>query len=525
MIVLQGLRQFIRASCAVVFVVCVSGPAHADDLAVAGNPEGLGFWPTEQWQTSTPEEQGMDSAALAKLVAFGTTRSFDSLLIARHGRIVLDAYYAPYTADIPHAINSSTKAVIGSLVAIAHRDGLLDSFEHPMLDFFKARSIANVDDRKKAITIQNLLDMTSGIEWEEGFEGGREQSLIDWGRSPDGIQFILDRPMSSAPGDRFYYNSGNPHLLSAIITKLTGKSAEEYANAELFGPLGIATAHWRRDPQGFSTGGGGLALLPRDMAKIGYLYLHHGKWDDQQILPPEWIDRVSHATINMNASFTADLRYSNFFWALPNKNVYMAVGYHCQVIMVFPERDIVAVTTARDFCPFGKMADSISGAVKSDTALPADPAAANLLAGAIRDISAEKPAEVGATPEIASVIAGKIYTFPENALNIRSLSLMLTDPQPHYELEIHNPTIPALKFSGPIGLDGRYRKAQPTALGVMAVRGTWSDGHTFVIDLQYLGAGEQRKWTLSFDGERLSVHGKDREGHEVSANGELAGLR
>ena len=84
-------------------------------------------WPTRQWPTSTPEEQGMDSAALARLVQFGTSRSFDSLLIVRHGRIVLDAYYAPYAADIPHITNSATKAVIGTLTAIASKDGLLDS--------------------------------------------------------------------------------------------------------------------------------------------------------------------------------------------------------------------------------------------------------------------------------------------------------------------------------------------------------------------------------------------------------------
>jgi CubicO group peptidase (beta-lactamase class C family) len=103
-------------------------------------------WPTAQWQTSTPEEQGMDSAALASLLDFGTTFSLDSLLLVRHGRIVLDAYYAPYAADIPHRINSSTKAVVGTLAAIAHKDGLLDSFDHPALDFFGDRIFANTDD-------------------------------------------------------------------------------------------------------------------------------------------------------------------------------------------------------------------------------------------------------------------------------------------------------------------------------------------------------------------------------------------
>jgi CubicO group peptidase (beta-lactamase class C family) len=140
---------------ALLFVAAIGGSAaHAQ-----GTAEPL--WPTRQWQTSTPEEQGMDSAALARLLAFGTTRSLDSLLIARHGRIVLDAYYAPYTSNIPHAVNSSTKAVVGTLAAIAHKEGLLDSYDHKMLDFFGDRVIANLDDKKKSITVQNLLDMTS----------------------------------------------------------------------------------------------------------------------------------------------------------------------------------------------------------------------------------------------------------------------------------------------------------------------------------------------------------------------------
>jgi len=233
------------------------GTAHGQGAAAP-------VWPTRQWQISTPEQQGMDSAALAKLLAFGTSRSLDSLLIARHGRIVLDAYYAPYTSDIPHAVNSSTKAVVGTLAAIAYKEGLLDSYDHQMLDFFGDRTIANLDDRKKAITVQNLLDMTSGLEWEEGISGGREQSLADWSRSSNLVQFVLDSPMAHDPGEVFYYDSGNPHLVSAIITKLTGMKASDYAAAKLFGPLGIAKSYWRQDPQGISTGGGGLFLLPRD---------------------------------------------------------------------------------------------------------------------------------------------------------------------------------------------------------------------------------------------------------------------
>ena len=355
-------------------------------------------WPTKEWQTSTPEEQGMSSAALARLLDFGTTLSFDSLLIARHGRIVLDAYYGRRAADLPHVMNSATKAVIGTLAAIAYKDGLLDRLNHPALEFFSdrsvaldlpgGRSIADFDDKRKAITVQSLLDMTSGIDWTE--QSKRLETFIEMERSPDWIKFILDRPMSATPGDIFNYNSGNSHLVSAIITKLTGMSALDYAKARLFGPLGIGASSWRHDPQGITTGGNGLSMLPRDMAKIGYLYLRNGEWEDKRLLPPDWINRISHATVNTNSSGEPDMRYSNFFWALPNKHVYMAVGYHCQLIMIFPELDIVAVTTARDFCSLSKLADYISSAVKSEGALPSDPAGADLLANKIREISSRR---------------------------------------------------------------------------------------------------------------------------------------
>jgi hypothetical protein len=175
-------------------------------------------WPTHEWLTSTPEEQGMDSSTLAKLVTDGESQSFDSLLIVRHGRIVAEAYYALYTADIPHQIHSSTKAIISTLIGMLYKDGALDRLDHPVLDFFADRGVANVDDRKKVITIQSLLDMTSGFDWDQGIEDGKEQTLIDMTFSPNWSQFILDRPMAHAPGEVFNYTDANPNLASAIIT-------------------------------------------------------------------------------------------------------------------------------------------------------------------------------------------------------------------------------------------------------------------------------------------------------------------
>ena len=147
-----ALADLIRGALILLASICCTGWASASEVV----------WPIPEWQMSTPEEQGMDSADLARLVAFGRTLSFDSLLIARHGRIVLDAYYAPYTADVPHGLNSATKAVGSSLIAMVRKDGLFDSSDHPVLDLFADRNAANIDDRKRAITVQHLLDMTSG---------------------------------------------------------------------------------------------------------------------------------------------------------------------------------------------------------------------------------------------------------------------------------------------------------------------------------------------------------------------------
>jgi CubicO group peptidase (beta-lactamase class C family) len=358
-------------------------------------PESI--WPTQEWRTSSPEEEGMDSKELAKLVDWGTSHNFDSLLVQRHGKIVAEAYYAPYYARYAagnlHAQYSVTKSVIGTLTGIACKEGLLDSPSHRVLDFLDQPNIANVDQRKEAITVQNLLDMTSGIEWTEQVGSIIPATATDgqMGNSLDWVKFVLDRPMPSPPGDIFNYNSGNPHLLSAILTKLTGMSALEYAKAKLFSPLGISDVSWSFDAQGISTGGWGLYLQPRDMAKIGNLYLHNGMWEGKQLLPPEWVNKVSQPTADTHLrGFLQGFWYSNFFWVLPDKHVYMALGRRGQVIMVFRDLDVVAVATGHKGYPPREFADAVSGSVKSDTTIPADAAGEKELANKILDVSTDK---------------------------------------------------------------------------------------------------------------------------------------
>ena len=324
-------------------------------------------------------------------------------------------------------------------------------------------------------------------------------------------------------------------VIQNVSTKLTGMSALDYAKANLFVPLGINDVFWRHDPQGISIGGDELYLQPRDMAKIGYLYLRNGAWEGKRLLPAPWIDKVSHATVDMQNRWEPDLRYSNFFWALPNKHAYMATGYNGQMVIVFPDLDVVAVTTARDSHNFGEFANFIFSSVKSDTALPADAASAKLLADKIRDVSTEKPTEMSPAAKLAAAISGKVYRFPPNEINVKSLSLILIDPQPHYEIEAYarGATKSDPRFTGPIGLDGLYRKGELTRHGlagwlegvprVNAVKGTWQDDHTFVIDRLVLGQGVPAEgWTLTFDGEKVNVRIKFWK-EELSADGETGG--
>jgi CubicO group peptidase (beta-lactamase class C family) len=480
--------------------------------------EDAGSWPTRAWETSAPEQQGMDSNALADLVKFGASEKMDSLLVTRHGSIVAEAYYAPFRSGHKHRINSATKAVTGTLIAIALRDGLLDSLDRRVLEFFPDRTIANLDDNKQAITIRHLLNMTSGIEWKERLDDSEPVTFLAMEASPDWQQFILDQPMAQPPGTAFEYNSGNSHLLSAIINRLTGERALVYARAQLFGPLGITDVFWRRDPQGISAGGAGLYLQPRDMAKIGYLYLRNGMWDGREIVPPAWIDAVNHATVDMRLP---GLRYANQFWVLPDKHVYAAVGFHRQLIVVMPDLDIVAVATGTRHYPSARLIDGIAGAVKSGAPLPENAAARSALDLAIAEAATERPSPVGPVPETAKQVSGKVYAFAPNVLNLRTLALNLSAADPSFEFVSNaaSSTTTNYRDSGPLGLEGTYRTGGRARFGVNAAKGSWQDEKTFVLDLQTLGNDDARKFTLTFEGPNVDLQFQNTYGWKARLQG------
>jgi CubicO group peptidase (beta-lactamase class C family) len=503
------------AQCFAAFAA-LTGAADAQNSAEA-------TWPTKSWAVSTPEEQGMDSGGLARLIETVGTRKQDSLMIVRHGRIVAEAYYAPFVGGVSHDLRSVTKSITGTLTAIAVRDGVFDSVDHPVMDYFSDRQVSNIDDNKKAITIQSLLDMTSGIKWQEK-NYTPDEPLLQMYASPDPTAFVLNQPMSGAPGSTFYYNSGNPYLLSALITKKTGRSAFDFAKKELFEPLGITSAQWAQiDAQGVTDGEASLSLSPHDMARIGYLYLHNGIWDGKQMIPSSWVDRAREGKVKATNGF----QYANLWWSLPEKGAYMARGRHSQLILVLPKLDVVAVMTGvmpdDEYYPLGRLIDDISRSVKSDTPLPPDAIAQAVLAASIRAAATENPSPIGETPELAKAVSGKTWQLAKNELDAKSFALNLVGENPTWEIitTTGKPDNPTERFSGPLGLDGMFRKS-PAYYGTDAVKGRWINARTFAVERRILGNSETQLWALTFDGNKVTVTYEDTDGTKVELHGEAS---
>ncbi len=299
-------------------------------------------WPTDDWATSSPEEQGMNSTALAEI--YDHVRTSDarirSMLVVRHGFLVAEEYFSPILYDVnsTHILFSVTKSFVSCLIGIAIDHGFIDNTSQLLLDFFPDRTIADLSAWKEVITLEDVLQMRSGFQWNEDnyIEYNDFFAMIN---SDDWAQYVLDRPMANEPGSTFYYNSGNSHLLATIINVTTGMTPLAFADEYLFGPLGITFRGWLTDPQGVNFGGSNLALKPRDMAKFGLLFLNNGTWDYQQIVSSNWVFNSSQGP----STPYAGVSYGYQWWIDDYNGWYSARGYNGQFIYVIQEHDIVVV--------------------------------------------------------------------------------------------------------------------------------------------------------------------------------------
>jgi CubicO group peptidase (beta-lactamase class C family) len=310
------------------------------------------YWPTEEWRLSTPSDKNMSLSHLKKMVSYIKAQNYaiDSLLIVKDGYIIFEEYFNPtQNQSSLHPIFSCTKSLMSAFIGIAHEKGIIDSIDQRIIDFFPNQTFLNPDPRKGEITIRHLLTMRSGLEWFEwdiSF-GDPTNSLAQLFASQNWVQFILDRPMAADPGTVFNYNTGDYHLLSALLMNATSAQNISLNNllVDSMGiPMGTKAFGWEGDQQGIPTGGTGMYMSTREMAKFGFLYLNNGTWDNKQLIPKDWIamSNMSYSTIDNTSS------YGLGWWIRPDLNVYYASGYAGQLIIPIPHYDMVVVFTSYD---------------------------------------------------------------------------------------------------------------------------------------------------------------------------------
>lgn len=307
----------------------------------------LNYWPTSAWKTSSPESQGMSSQKLQEMESYinsaNIQNNIDSLLIIRNGYLVYESYPSPYyNENMRHHIFSCTKVFISAFIGIALEEGYISGLDDYVLDYFPNKTFDNMDSRKEAITIKDLLTMTSGLAWIDQVNYYQMASSYNW------VQFILDQPMEHQPGEVWNYNSGGSHLLSAILDQETPNGTLNYAKTWIFDPLNITNYHWDLDRQGIPNGGTLLHLTPRDMAKFGFLYLNNGNWNGTQLIPSSWITEATTHFINLEFDQGHGSGYGYQWWIYRGFNAFSARGSYEQYIVVIPDLNLVVVSTGNE---------------------------------------------------------------------------------------------------------------------------------------------------------------------------------
>jgi CubicO group peptidase (beta-lactamase class C family) len=371
------------------FLASVNQLAHFGMLMFA--PDSSTNLPGRTAQSDTPwprarlETVGLDSAAIASFdadLASGKYPYVDSMLIIRCGKRVYERVYShdygtiyykeartkgplnaglsgiynyfdsqihPYYQDTNlHTMQSVTKTITSVITGVAmHRNEFRVEMDAPILQFFDISTIKNLDDRKRRVTLRDLLTMRSGLDWDEDvpYYDPRNgccamEACDDW------VQFVIDRPMIHEPGTHFAYSSGVSELLGYIFQKATGQDIEAYAAEHLFKPLRIEHHYWKRTPLGLVDTEGGLFLRPQDLAKIGDVYLHDGMWMGHRIVSSDWVKQ----SITPSTNARQGMKYGYQWWLIPygtapERLAWAALGLGGQRLLVLPELDLILVFT------------------------------------------------------------------------------------------------------------------------------------------------------------------------------------
>jgi CubicO group peptidase (beta-lactamase class C family) len=262
-----------------------------------------------------------------------------SLVVVQGGRTLRQLYLGGTGPDTPHDVRSVTKSVTALLVGMALDEGGFASLDEPIGPLLGAAAPA--DPAKAAITLRQLLTMSSGLQWNEL---GNVAEYNAWVSAPDQVAYVLARPLVDPPGQVFDYDSAAFHLLSVMVTRTLGPTPA-FAESGLFAALGIGARDWETDAQGYANGASGLQLTPRDMQAIGGLVLDRGRTGTQQVVSAAFLDAATAQQIATGDTFDGLPGYG-YGWWIGTGGEAVAEGYGGQFIVVAPRLGVVVTATA-----------------------------------------------------------------------------------------------------------------------------------------------------------------------------------
>jgi CubicO group peptidase (beta-lactamase class C family) len=288
----------------------------------------------------------MDPVLLTAALDHGATLpQLISVVVVRHGRIVAERYYKGNHVDSLNDVRSVTKSVVATIAGIVAHDGRVhqDSTIGTRLDEWAG----TLDAPRRVISISNLLTMSAGFQWDETTNVGYNE----WITSPDPIAYVLGKPLANPRGTTFTYNSGAVHVLSVLVEKYAGKRIDQIAAEQLWPQLGVRRVRWETFAHdGRPNGGSGIDLRPRDMAKLGWLWLERGRANGTPVIDPEWVDHATRPAFPWWQTWEP-LREQNYgwlWWLYRNggRTSFFAWGHGGQFIWVDPGLQLVAVVTS-----------------------------------------------------------------------------------------------------------------------------------------------------------------------------------
>ena len=309
------------------------------------------------WPVATPEDVGISRDSLEQFVQLLIDLPMDSLnalqvhsvLVARHGRLTLEEYFHGYSRDLPHEMRSASKSTVSVVFGAATTAGIPISVDAPV---YQTMGVATNDPRKRAMTLDNLLNMNAGFECSPDSAPPRtaDEDVMGQNRVQDFYAYTLDVPLNAAPGEKVFYCSMEPNLAGGMIAKLAGEPFVDLFDRLVGRPLQMGRYHLGLQPSGDAYGGGGHLFTSRDFLKLGQLMLD-GRWGTRQILSRDWIRRSRAPLVDLSPAQQYRWLWNSreYDWCGRKVRAYFAGGNGGQVSVAFPDLDLVIVLTGGNY--------------------------------------------------------------------------------------------------------------------------------------------------------------------------------